>query len=158
MKVIFLDIDGVLNSVAYDRERTSAQGNIDETRLPLLRRLVEATGARIVLSTSWRRHWDRDPERRDWIGRELSETFSLGGLEIFDKTPEIDPRERPSEVRAWLLAHPEVESYVILDDFFGGWEELSNHLVKTHPRVGRGLEDAHVSAAIRILKGEKDGT
>ena len=33
MKIIFLDIDGVLNSVRYDRQRTVNQGNIDETRL-----------------------------------------------------------------------------------------------------------------------------
>ena len=158
MRVIFLDIDGVLNSHAYDRERTATQGNIDETRLPLLRRIVEETGAYLVLSTSWRRHWDKEPDRRDWIGRELAETFRTYGMDVYDKTPEIDPRERPSEIRAWLDAHPEVREYVILDDFFGGWEELSDHLVKTHPRVGRGLEDAHVSAAIRILKGEKDGT
>mgnify|MGYP003308514771 CR=1 FL=1 len=48
MKVIFLDIDGVLNSVRYDRERTPEQGNVDETRLPLLKRIVDAAQAQIV--------------------------------------------------------------------------------------------------------------
>ena len=35
-RIIFLDIDGVLNSVKYDRERTDKEGNIDETRMVLL--------------------------------------------------------------------------------------------------------------------------
>ena len=42
-RIIFLDIDGVLNSVAYDRVRTAEQTNIDQTRLPLLKGLVDDT-------------------------------------------------------------------------------------------------------------------
>ena len=38
MKVIFLDIDGVLNSAIYERDKRKDQGNIDETRLPLLKK------------------------------------------------------------------------------------------------------------------------
>ena len=46
MKILFLDIDGVLNSRAYDRRRNwDEQTNIDETRLPLLREIVDRTGA-----------------------------------------------------------------------------------------------------------------
>ena len=51
MKVIFLDIDGVLNSSAYDRKRDwDKLTNIDESRLPLVKRIVDETGAKIVLS------------------------------------------------------------------------------------------------------------
>ena len=46
MKVIFLDIDGVLNSRAYDRKRNrNEQTDIDETRLPLVKEIIERTGA-----------------------------------------------------------------------------------------------------------------
>ena len=59
MKIIFLDIDGVLNSRIYDRKRNRDElTDIDETRLPLVKELVAATGAKIVLSSSWRVHWD----------------------------------------------------------------------------------------------------
>ena len=62
MKVIFLDIDGVLNSRRYDAKRDkNGNTNIDETRLPLVKRIVDATGARIVLSSSWRNDWDVGP-------------------------------------------------------------------------------------------------
>ena len=51
MKIIFLDIDGVLNSRVYDRKRNwNEQTDIDETRLPLIKEIVDATDAKIVLS------------------------------------------------------------------------------------------------------------
>ena len=74
-KIIFLDIDGVLNSVKYDRERTEKDGNIDETRMVLLKELVDGTNAEIVLSSSWRKHWSIDDSDCDNIGRELNSTF-----------------------------------------------------------------------------------
>jgi len=59
MKVIFLDFDGVLNSVKYDRKRDwNKLTFIDESRLPLLKQIVDSTGAVIVLSTTWRNHWE----------------------------------------------------------------------------------------------------
>lgn len=53
MKVIFLDFDGVLNSRSFRAVRSDI---IDEKHMTFLRRIVEATGAGIVLSTSWRVH------------------------------------------------------------------------------------------------------
>ena len=156
MKVIFLDIDGVLNSDAYDHERDrTVQGNIDVTRLPLLRRIVEATGAKIVLTTSWRRHWDPDPRKLDDVGRELVEILGSVGLSVWDKTPDYDGYNRDCEVRDWLKAHEgEVEGFVILDDIRWGWGELNAHLVLTSPRLGRGLMESHVADALCILGGQ----
>lgn len=149
MRVIFLDIDGVLNSVLYDRERSPAEGNIDRSRLPLLKRLVEETGAQVVLSSSWRKHWDRDDALRDGIGSELDRTFRDAGIPLFDKTPAAD--SRAEEIALWLREHPQVTRYVILDDAFGGWGELESHLVRTNSRIGRGLEERHVEEAVKKL-------
>lgn len=155
MKVLYLDIDGVLNSHRYDQERTAGQGNIDESRLPLLREIVCATGAQIVLISSWRIHWDREPGQRDNIGRELDTLFARYGLTILDKTPQM-PRSRAEQIQAWQEQCPQtVEAFVILDDAFGGWGDLAERLVKTNSRIGRGLESAHVEAAIRLL-GRKE--
>ena len=59
MKIIFLDIDGVLNSAKYDKKRTADDGNIDTTRLPLLKHIVDSTKAKIVLTSTWRKFWEK---------------------------------------------------------------------------------------------------
>lgn len=152
MKVIFLDIDGVLNSVAYDRERTPDQGNIDESRLPLLKRIVDESGAYIVLTSSWRKHWEREVSLCDTVGKELNDTFRKFQLQIADKTPLIGAGQRALEIQRWLDAHEgQVECFVILDDIFAGWGSLQSHLIKTDARIGRGLEQNHVDRALGML-------
>ena len=152
-KIIFLDIDGVLNSERYDRERTAQDGNIDESRLVLLKALADETGAEIVLISSWRKHWMPAGREPDAIGRELNRTFGKYGLAITDKTPVFASNDRADEISAWLAAHEgTVKSFVILDDRFGGWGALSSHLVATNMRIGRGLEEKHVRLAVEILK------
>lgn len=153
MKVIFLDIDGVLNSVRYDRERTPENdNNIDETRLPLLKQVVDQTGARIVLSSSWRRHWNREDCLCDEAGRKINDSFRRYGLEIMDKTPRNSARDRAKEIYAWLEScEDQVEAFVIIDDMLGGWGDLADHLVKTSAYVGRGLEEEHVRLAVKKL-------
>lgn len=151
-RIIFLDIDGVLNSVIYDRQRTDKDGNIDETRMVLLKDLVDSTNAEIVLSSSWRKHWSIDGSECDHIGIELNSTFEKFGLKISDKTPVLSAFDRSIEIQAWLDEHScEIQTFVIIDDIFGGWGELANNLVKTDSRIGRGLETKHVETAKRIL-------
>ena len=153
MKILFLDVDGVLNSALYDAERRSTpMGNVDETRLPLLRRIVDATGAVIVLSTSWRVYWDPDPTRCAPEWAEIGDPLTAFGLRVYDKTPSDPGNNRDCEVRDWLEAHKgEVESFAILDDMSFGWGDLALRLVRTNYHKGRGLEERHVEAAIRLL-------
>ena len=158
MKIIFLDIDGVLNSREYDRRRNwNEQTDIDETRLPLVKKIVDETGAKIVLSSTWREHWDKDPALCADDGVYINETFAKYGLEIYDKTPDLGRyAERRDEVKAWLeRAQDTIESFVIIDDYRFGWAELSDNFVKTEPNFGLGLEDEHVKRAIEILNGRK---
>lgn len=100
----FFGIDGVLNSRLYDRKRNwSEQTNIDETRRPLVKEIVVATGAKIILSSTWREHWDTDPEKCDDDGVYINETFAKYGLEIYDKTPDLGiDFDRTDEIKAWL--------------------------------------------------------
>ncbi|MBE6727289.1 MAG: hypothetical protein E7562_01430 [Ruminococcaceae bacterium] len=149
MKFIFLDIDGVLNSQKYDLSRGEDDGNIDVTRLPLLKRIVEATNAKIVLSSSWRKAWEKDLSLCDEIGIELNRIFLKFGIQIYDKTPVIGLRK--SEIEAYLQNNANVESFVILDDMLLGWGDYGEFLVHTNPMVGRGLEERHINAAIEIL-------
>ena len=163
-KIVFLDFDGVLNSVRFDATPEAKASFIDKTRLPLLKRLLDETGAAIVLSTTWRSHWSKNEDERDKVGEQIDEIFAEYGMQIYDKTPEIDAACRGKEVHAWLLAHPEAEDFVILDDTVWGWcftwEEngerkdisFTDHLVKTSALIKRGLESEHIDRAIALLK------
>lgn len=158
MKIIFLDIDGVLNSKAYDAQRNwNEQTDIDETRLPLVKKLAEETGAKIVLSSTWREHWDKVPEKCDEDGVYINEAFAKFGLEIYDKTPDLGiSANRPDEIKAWLDSTKEtIEKFVIIDDYRYGWGSLSDNFVKTNPYFGLGLEEEHVQKAIEILISDR---
>lgn len=157
MKIVFLDIDGVLNSTQFDRIRTNKQGNIDETRLPLLKQLVDETQAQIVLSSSWRKHWNKYENLCDIIGREINELFDKYGLCIYDKTPVSPNNDRSEEIRMWLKEHNSSEQFVILDDIAFGWgADLQDHLVRTNSRIGRGLEPKHILQATELLNKKQE--
>ncbi len=126
MKVIFLDIDGVLNSDEYfDKIKNNniqgIQSKIDVEKIKLLKKVVNETGAKVVLSSSWR--YTRNAQYL----REL-----LASFEIYtDVTPLIQGK-RGLEIKQWLADNPGVEDYVILDDeIFDSYdEELMKKLVK----------------------------
>ena len=158
MKVIFLDIDGVLNSRIYDRKRNwNENTDIDETRLPVLKSIVDRTEAVIVLSSTWRTHWDKDPALCGEDGEYINKTLAKYGLEIYSKTPDYGLcGERKDEITGWLTsAKEEIESFVILDDYAFGWDELFDNFVKTNPNFGLGLEEEHAGKAIKILNRKK---
>lgn len=100
MKVIFLDVDGVLNS----RNSTDFKNNlwpVDNYMCFLVGKIQLATGCAIVVSSSWRHHPDGM--------RLLREKFN----DVIDKTP--NGKTRGEEIKMWLDAHP-VDAYAILDD------------------------------------------
>ena len=156
MKILFTDIDGVLNSLQYDRQKSSEQGNIDETRLPLLKRIVDETQAKIVLSSSWREHWHRDEALCDAVGKDIVALFAKYQLTIFDKTPKRPDNDRAREIGMWLGENGPIARFAILDDIAWGWEELQPYLVRTNARIGRGLEARHVQQAIDLLNGGEE--
>jgi hypothetical protein len=136
MKVIFLDIDGVLNDGVKIMETESDFPSKDH--LDCLKAIVDATEANIVLSSTWRLF----PSARNDVKNALRNV----GLEFIDRTKEL--RDRASEIQEWLSRHPEVEKFVILDD-----EEISgkfpDNLVQT--TFYRGLLPEHAEKAIKIL-------
>ena len=139
MKVIFLDVDGVLNS--------SQDGfNIKlETRkhLVLLKQLVDETGAEIVLSSSWRIY----DKTRVFIKKKLEEY----GIALIGFTPDTG-ESKGKEIKKWLDETPySIESFVILDDDADMGEYSGSKLVLTDINVG--LQEVDVRKAINILHG-----
>lgn len=155
MKVIFTDVDGVLNEVTTLTRTKSQVIFIDEEKLLRLKRIVDATGAKIVLSSTWR--YDRDESSINSDFLELHEVFRKVGLEFYDYTP-VDAIgiRRGMEIRAWLGLHPEVTKFVILDDELFDFVKrgLLPRLVKTDFGYG-GLTDELAQEAIELLMEEK---
>ncbi len=149
MKVIFLDFDGVLNSAAYCRLHPEPGVLIDPTRMELLRRIVEGAGAEIVLSTSWKEHWEATPERCDDVGREITRVFLQHDLKIRDKIPDVE-KGRSANIVGWLAGHKEVTHFVVLDDVPMDEGVLRDHCILTS-RLRNGLDEEDVERALRIL-------
>ena len=151
MKIIFLDIDGVLNCEHYLRTHVCRGVGIDPERMALLAEIVRASGANIVLTTSWRTHWSEDPDKCDEMGKEINETFAAHGLSVYGKTPRLY-YSREKEILAWLEDNPEVTRFVIIDDMYLQHDELDAHIVRTSGFRG-GLCEENVMEAIEILMG-----
>lgn len=152
MKVIFLDFDGVLNGDEYVRRCGRFGVILNPDKMELLKQLVDATDANIVLSTSWREHWDVAKENCDTIGEEINRIFRQYKMSIYDKVPHRT-YGREKNIQSWLNAHPDVTAYVILDDQFLDGPGIRNHFIKTSNLRG-GLSREDVCQAINILKGE----
>lgn len=151
MKVIFTDVDGVLNEDSTPTRTKSRVIFIDEEKLLRLKRIVDTTGAKIVLSSTWR--YDRDTPGLNGDFLELQEALHKVGLEFYSFTP-VDAIgiRRGMEIKAWLGLHPEVSRYIILDDELFDFKArgLLPRLIKTE-FGGGGLTEAHTQEAIDLL-------
>lgn len=153
MKVILLDFDGVLNCSVTLREQGGYGLYLEEEKMEVLKEIVDQTGARIVLTTSWREHWEPNGGG-DAVGKEIDALFARHGLSVFDKTPR-SRISREEEIRLWLEENGEAERFAVLDDMLLYEDFLKGHFVKTSDFFG-GLTREDAQRAIRILKGEKD--
>ena len=166
--LIFLDIDGVLAPFggrappgpppqrAAKLDADAAFAPFDEQCTQRLAAIVEATGATIILSSSWRARADAVAviERRfRAFGPPLSETVPLTTTDV-----------NYHSVRQWEIArHLEKQParrWVALDDeeLVDG-EECAERRALFVDRVSTidstaGLQDAHVEEAIRVLTSD----
>lgn len=152
MKIIYLDIDGVLNCKSTEA-RCGYYLGIDDDKMQHLRRIVDATGAKIVLVSTWKDGWEREhKEDQDALANYLDRKLRATGLRILDKTEDKD-HDRGAGILHWMDGHP-VESFVILDDCLFDYREMGliPYLVKTtEDAYDGGLQDIHVQQAIEIL-------
>ena len=160
-KIIFLDIDGVLNSIDYFEQTKYCKGytEIDPEKVKLLKEIVDRTGAEIVLSSTWRDLARRENEPEHPMFTYLSDTLKEYGTEIIDHTPYIG-QDRPKEIRAWLDNQQDKDiRFVSLDDDFPKhkYDEagIGYCLVRTsfYEKDG-GLRQEHVEKAVEILNRE----
>ena len=147
-KVIFLDIDGVLNNRPWLLANKSVAiiDRMDPIAVARLNKLVELTGASIVVSSSWRLPfiWSDNADG-------MNALLDRNGVKavILGMTPHLrGEASRGDEIALWLSTNP-VDAFVILDDV-NDMGSLADKLVETH--MDHGLLDEHVQAAIKILE------
>ena len=130
MKIVFLDIDGVLNSGRRWSSLPSVEGadpgrkRIDRDSLPHLNAI--AHDCSIVISSSWR-YWKRPAQIRDCLL-----PFGLDPtIPFIDRTAKQGRRPRGERIMDWVRAHPTVTGFVALDDctemlaVFDHWTQTS---------------------------------
>ncbi len=166
MKIIFLDIDGVLNTQDYFIKNHENVLNfydsypdypydgslnlrvdrmmmdIDLKKLIILREIVKETGAKVVVISSWKSFGIFD---------EVAKRFINYGIPVIGKTID-NGDDRGCGIYKYLKEH-DVSEYVILDDeIFEDYDEiLLNNLVKTS-FYEEGLTEEHAEKIIKKLK------
>ncbi len=163
-KIIFLDIDGVLNTrdwhsrMTKDTPRDEFGWVFDPVAVENLAHIINETGANIVVSSSWK-----------YLGMtKLKEMWDIRNLpgDLLDITPNtvsdeillnanLDEIElgvcRGNEIKEWLSKHKgEVSNYVIIDDFDDLLPEQMCHAVITNTLIG--ITESDAEKAIKILR------
>lgn len=139
-KILFLDIDGVLNT---DHHQWHCQMNsiapvdrfdyaFDSKAVENLATIIEETGAEIVISSSWK-----------FLGlqtlQKMWEDRNLPGV-IVDVTPSGE--SKGWEIDEWLINHEgQISGYAIIDDENDMLPEQQGHFVQTNPQFGITKKD-----------------
>ena len=159
MKVIFLDFDGVLNVIPQGHDDFG--GIFHPQFVDNLKRILDETGAKLIISSSWR-HGGLERMKRMW-------EFRGYPGDIIAITPDLwrnvvgedfhERMERGHEIQSILDRMPEITNYVIIDDDDDMLPSQRSHFVMTsnninHPDcidIGYGLTNECANKAIRIL-------
>lgn len=153
MKIIFLDVDGVLNTsnnilkeYKNGNDTTSSRIHLDIDCVNNLKKIVDRTNAQLVLSSSWRKGGFYSATIKN-----LEYQLNSNGMILLDCTPIMPNATRGTEIKEWLKSKSKIykiDSYVILDDS-EDMDDLINHLVKT--TYDDGLTSDLISSTCDIL-------
>lgn len=164
-KILFLDFDGVLNTEHY-QGLLQYQGKpwqdeygafFDPNVVKQLRRIIDATGADIVIESSWK-YLGLDAMKELWEVRNLPGT-------IIDITPSSVSDEyllknldttmlhcKGMEIASWLTERANQNiRYAIIDDEYVILDSQLPHFILTNPY--EGITEEQANRAISILNG-----
>lgn len=143
--VLFLDIDGVLNGDSTKVKSPCGFTGVDKEKVHLLAQAVINVGCDVVLSSDWKMDFDfNNPVLNAPDAVYLEGELESEGIQLKGTTPDVAPYMREREIISWLMDHPEVEDYCILDDTMYGFadEETASHFIHTNV-FGNGIFDAY---------------
>jgi len=153
MNLIFLDVDGVLNSInklisVYNQTHKPHSGYsypFDKVCLENLKILVESTNSKLVITSTWR----RDKEGIDTLIYILKK-YDLD-TKVIGYTPILNTN-RGMEIKQFISSFEEKINFIILDDD-SDFGELLPYLIKTDIHVGLTFENTQ--EGIKKLKKQK---
>jgi hypothetical protein len=144
MKVIFLDIDGVLNCSKTANPRKLPYV-VDKKLLSRFLRLLARTRAKVVLTSSW---------RLDPVGLLAAKYWRIPFLDV---CPDMPRSARRKEVLRWLAAHPNVSRYVVIDDEDDELDDLP--LFQPSARHGLTMDTMDIVRGVeKFLSGKTNET
>ncbi len=139
MKIVFSDIDGVLNCRSTLNPRKFPYV-ADPQLVERLKEVLRRSQAEVVLTSTWR----YDPaglfSAKHW------------GIPFIDITPDLPHEPRRNEVLSWLADHPEVTRYAVLDDD----DDDLDSLPLFQPSARRGLTKEIAQALMDYLDGKRE--
>ena len=141
MKVIFLDIDGVLNCDKTPNPRKFPY-IVDKKLLVRLKKLLDRTGAKVVLSSTW---------RCDPVGLFAAKHW---GVPFIDVCPDKPRSSRCREITSWLADHPKVTRFVVIDDE----DDELDDLPLFQPSSRTGITQGISKGVERCLNGQTEET
>ena len=145
-KIIFCDIDGVLNSAYYTKRDGGGISFIEERKVKNLKKIVDATGAEVVITS-----------RANAIFGKTFNQARIDGIKEYGVTP-IDSvtsmefqDSKAIHIKLWLQKHNlENVPFVVIDDCQGDLEmQFRDKFI--HVKGKHGLTTQHVRKAIEIL-------
>ena len=168
-KYIFLDFDGVITTL-------KSRYNLDKSKCDLIQRIIDKTGAKIVVTSSWRYSTveetkssltkidDRVTFTPRWVDDIVGVT--IRAFQYLDKSKIHLDTPRGVEIKQWIDTHIHSDNghnylykqvgkdfeYIILDDDSDMLLEHSNHFIKTD--AYEGITEDQVELAIKILNHE----
>jgi hypothetical protein len=157
MKVIFLDVDGVLNQGAF-LEANETQ-LIDRKNVAVLKEIIDKTKALIVLSSGWKLRFGDDMQPLTEEACRLYNSLRESGITLFGKTPDFSTEDirknsafskvKAKEIKAWLAMRNDVDSFIVLDDLDLNDKEINSRLIRINSITGLTGHDA--ARAVRML-------
>lgn len=135
--VVFLDIDGVLNTRTTCQVAPSGYQGVDDERVKLLAKAMKEVSAEgIVLTSTWKDLKD-GADDRDYL---LSK-FAEYGLSVLDSTTDTSVHKRGEGVLNYLKSHSEIDEFVVIDDMQFDFEDYSKIWESFLDTKGKGIEN-----------------
>lgn len=143
MKILFLDVDGVLNT--HDR---GGIYTLTKSKLRLLEHVVRSTDCKIVLSSTWRLFHHAQVKLKRALAYRGITIYSTTTVDIFK-----NKQCRGDEIELWLsTCSDDITAYAIVDDDNDMLPNQQSRFVQTNGLVG--LTSEHCEKLITLLNNQ----